>query len=393
MQHTWIFPNPVTKPDLAKELLSRLYYADPSIESIEILPDGSGANFELDGTEIVPVELEHRAGKIFDTITGDFVSLNVQVAFDQSDVTPVYTGNIYEELLSGGHIQQVGKGTFTFGPLFVAVMHALDDLVVEFAQKVDAAEYSFPTLMPAELLHRCNYFTSFPHYLTMTFHLPEDQDVIEAFSKAAGEREHINSLPVADVTVENALSPAVCYHVYNTIEGLTFEPGEDGRAFLCKGKCFRYESGNMNMVERMWDFTMREVVFVGKSDFVLGSREKSLEWIKGVLIELGLKCRIETASDPFFAGEDMKKRLFQNALQLKYEILCELPHSGKNLAVGSLNFHQNFFGKTFDITCDGQPASTGCTAFGVERWALAFLAQYGTDTANWPQIMREKTGL
>ena len=41
---------------------------------------------------------------------------------------------------------------------------------------------------------------------------------------------------------------------------------------------------------------------------------------------------------------------------------------------------------------DGSPAHTGCIAFGLERMAYAFLAQYGLETADWPEVVRKAVG-
>jgi hypothetical protein len=35
-------------------------------------------------------------------------------------------------------------------------------------------------------------------------------------------------------------------------------------------------------------------------------------------------------------------------------------------------------------TATGEPANTGCVGFGIERLALAFLAQHGLDPKRWP---------
>ena len=59
---------------------------------------------------------------------------------------------------------------------------------------------------------------------------------------------------------------------------------------------------------------------------------------------------------------------------------CPASGEERTLACGSFNLHENFFGKTMSITADdGQPAFTGCTAWGLERWVLAAFtqAQYG----------------
>jgi seryl-tRNA synthetase len=99
--------------------------------------------------------------------------------------------------------------------------------------------------------------------------------------------------------------------------------------------------------------------------------------------------RVESANDPFFVGEFRKQSLFQSAFQLKYEIRASLPFKPSTLAIGSYNFHQDFFGRHLNITLsDGSPVHTGCVAFGLERCAYAFLAQFGFDQSNWPDPIK-----
>jgi seryl-tRNA synthetase len=109
-----------------------------------------------------------------------------------------------------------------------------------------------------------------------------------------------------------------------------------------------------------------------------------------VFDEIGLAYRVESANDPFFIGEFRKQAAFQSAFQLKFEIRARLPFKESELAVGSYNYHQDFFGRHLNITLpDGSPAHTGCIAFGLERMAYAFLAQYGLDPDKWPVVVRE----
>lgn len=112
--------------------------------------------------------------------------------------------------------------------------------------------------------------------------------------------------------------------------------------------------------------------------------------MQGVFEEIGLAYRVESANDPFFIGEFRKQAAFQSAFQLKYEIRARLPFKNSTLAVGSYNYHQDFFGRHLNIRLpDGSPAHTGCVAFGLERIAFAFLAQFGFDQTQWPQSMQE----
>ena len=69
---------------------------------------------------------------------------------------------------------------------------------------------------------------------------------------------------------------------------------------------------------------------------------------------------------------------------LKHELA--LPIGGeRSTAAASFNNHERFFGDAFGITLEtGEPASSGCVAFGIERWLLAFLVAHGVDRVGWP---------
>jgi len=263
---------------------------------------------------------------------------------------------------------------------------------LELAEEFAAEPYRFPTLISAEKLGRVQYFRAFPHSLTFATHLREDLDVIADFAENTAYEEAGLSTSVESFSrIQALLSPAVCYHLYFALADKALPNGE--LAATAVGNCFRYESNNLSSLERMWNFTMREVIFVGSKDFVLENREKARLHMQKVLEEIGLAYRVESANDPFFVGEFRRQAAFQNAFQLKYEISALLPFKEDTLAVGSYNYHQDFFGRNLAISLpDGSPAHTGCVAFGLERIAFAFLAQFGLDPKKWPQAIREAYG-
>jgi seryl-tRNA synthetase len=101
---------------------------------------------------------------------------------------------------------------------------------------------------------------------------------------------------------------------------------------------------------------------------------------------LGLRATIADASDPFFAPTGRGKALLQRMKRLKRELLLPLD-SERGIAAASFNDHQTFFGESFGIRgADGAPISTGCIAFGIERWVLAWLAAYGPEPEGWPAM-------
>jgi seryl-tRNA synthetase len=246
-----------------------------------------------------------------------------------------------------------------------------------------------PTLIPARVLAKCDYFRSFPHNVTFACHLFEDADRINDFRARHHDRDDLDDRTLQDMETPDAcLSPAVCYHVYHlNRDGIV---PASGLAYGVSGKCFRYESSNMSGLRRLWDFTMREVVFLGGRDDVLRHRERSIEVMGRFLEEHRLAGEIRTASDPFFIAPDaLGKTYFQLSSETKYEISLMLPDDGR-LAVGSHNYHTDFFGLAFNVKVAGAgPMHSVCVAFGLERWVYAFLAQHGSDPAHWPDPVRK----
>lgn len=59
---------------------------------------------------------------------------------------------------------------------------------------------------------------------------------------------------------------------------------------------------------------------------------------------------------------------------------------GGDLALASVNHHEDHFGAAFGITRHDRPAASGCVAFGIERWVYALTRRHGADRHAWPDI-------
>ena len=114
----------------------------------------------------------------------------------------------------------------------------------------------------------------------------------------------------------------------------------------------------------------------------------------GELAEMfDLECRIETASDPFFATVSAARTFWQRAQEVKNEIMLTIEPgpdgARRELACGSINLHGTFFGDRFDDRrgwptaapppppASGSASSAGCwrpsasTASSPKRWPAA----------------------
>jgi seryl-tRNA synthetase len=388
---------------LTGEIQSKLAYVDEHIASAQVTSD----KIQLSLRAAQPLsaeeqaEVEEKVQRVVISMAKGAIRPKVQVLEDHLDRSTPYSADPLPALMAAGQVSQEATGIFALGPLLSRLIAWFENQFVDLADSFEAAPYRFPTLIPARYLERVNYFRAFPHSLTFVTHLREDLDVIDEFSQHAGCGGGAESTPAAHIhpaelnssmdsfaRIQALLSPAVCYHLYFSLADKPLPGGQVVATAV--GNCFRYEAINLTSLERMWNFTMREVIFVGSKDFVLQNRETARQRMAAVFERLGLAYRVESANDPFFIGEFRKQAAFQSAFQLKYEIRAKLPFKDTTLAVGSYNYHQDFFGRSLNITLpDGSPAHTGCVAFGLERIAFAFIAQFGLDPAVWPAEVRE----
>lgn len=279
--------------------------------------------------------------------------------------------------LDGLAWQPGGQATLSGGLLWG--LQGLDARFVEWARALGATEYRFGTFLPARELHRLDYFRSFPHMVSFAAALDADPASLKAF--AAGE--------VLDATgavrlgrtapVREVLTPAACYHFYVALQGRALDAPLD---LTTVATCFRREE-HYEPLQRQWNFTMREIVRLGTADEVKSFLEGFRERLDPLFRALGLDVRWEQATDPFFDPRHNPKFLAQKLDPVKTEMMFE-----GRLSIGSINFHRNFFGETFDIRRGGEAAFSGCVAFGLERWLYALLCRFGPETSSWPAELR-----
>lgn len=375
-------------PDyLTGEIRSKLAYVDEAISRAEVNQELIILHLHSEAIPLAPerkTALEEKVQRIVLSMAKGAIKLKIQILEDHLDRPVPYRIDPTPELIQMGEISQESLGIYTLGALLSHLIDYFERQFIDLADSFNATPYRFPTLIPAQYLQRVGYFSAFPHSLTFATHLREDLDAIDQFAQHASCDEHgLKTPPESFAKIQALLSPAVCYHLYFA---LADKPLPGGQVIATAvGNCFRYEAINLVSLERLWNFTMREVIFIGSKDFVLTHRETSRQRMAQVFEKIGLAYRVESANDPFFIGEFRKQVAFQSAFQLKFEIRAALPFKNSTLAVGSYNYHQDFFGRNLNITLpDGSPAHTGCVAFGLERIAYAFLAQYGLDPTLWP---------
>jgi seryl-tRNA synthetase len=253
----------------------------------------------------------------------------------------------------------------------------LERLFLSWAAAESAEEHRFPTFLPAHELEKLDYFRSFAHLVTFPVALDAEKSNLERFARGEpitreGEIRLTQAAPIRDV-----LTPAACYHFYVAFQG---ESLAAPRHLTTRATCFRREEFYAPL-ERQWSFSMREIVCMGTSEEVkafLARREAAVE---GFWRRIDLPIEWKHATDPFFDPSRNPKYLAQKLDPVKREMVFQ-----DRLAIGSSNFHRNYFGEAFEIRRGGEDAFSGCIAFGIERWILAIVTRFGTDPAAWPDL-------
>lgn len=262
----------------------------------------------------------------------------------------------------------VREGLATLGPGMVRLRDLLETWWLAWAADCGAAPMLFPPLMRIEDLERFDYFRNFPHLPLLVSHLrPERLADVAKSGLPQGEAETGDL-----VSAGWALPSAACYNIYLHLAGTDLEAA---RYVTTVATCFRNED-RYDGLQRLHGFTMREIVCIGTRDEVQDHLRAFKTKVTAFGERLGLGLTVEAGSDPFYqpqSGRAVLQQLFPQKEELLYD---------GTLAIASFNFHRNFFGERCRIrAADGQPAFSGCVAFGIERWLHALLARYGSAEA------------
>lgn len=233
----------------------------------------------------------------------------------------------------------------------------LDKSFLNFIIEYDYDEYRIPAMINGDILRKCGYFSSFPQQLTVASFVDE-----KYYEKIHQENDIKTEYLIKS---DKYLTPSACLHFYPMLEGTTIYE----KIITTCARVYRYESEKMNNSTRLWDFTVREIVFIGSKQYVEEKlnilMQKALDFAKTITSNAVIK----DANDHFYPSRrnEVKKKM-QQTNSLKKELI--IPISNENVSVASFNFHNYHFSKTFNFDNNGTIVS-GCVGFGIERWLAA----------------------
>jgi seryl-tRNA synthetase len=285
-----------------------------------------------------------------------------------------------DELRRRGELWSPAPGLVGLRGATLRLRRGLDRELQSLCAAAADEEWQLPPALPLQTLVRADYFASFPQWLTTAAHLTDDADRLLALASASAD-DAGTAVAAAAAPPAAALQPALCYHIYAAYADSALSADV---CIACGGTCWRHERERHAPLERGWAFTMREVVNLGDAHGVAARLAAQRAAAVAFARRLGLRAEIDVAEDPFFAPGARGRALIQRLRTLKHELLLPLG-DGRNVAAASFNHHEQFFGDAFAIrNADGSAATSGCTAFGVERWLLAVLVEHGARPEHWP---------
>lgn len=223
----------------------------------------------------------------------------------------------------------------------------VDDYFCNLAKEnFGASEIYVPSIISESVLKRCNYITSFPQQLTIASYMN------------VGNSNEDNKI----INSNFYFTPAACLHLYPMLDG----KNNNNKTYTMRTQVYRHEQEEFDGKTRLWNFSVREIVFVGSESYVKSSLVKFEKYVIDTIKKLNLNCKVELASDHFYPSrENAIKKKIQLSNSLKKELVCDI--NGKNISIASFNFHGFHFSKSFNFDLNSTIV-TGCIGFGLERW-------------------------
>ena len=280
-------------------------------------------------------------------------------------------------------IKRIDNRLFQFQGNFLKIFRKINKYFYNIAlKKYNATDQENPVFWPIDLYKKINYFSEFPQQILLVTGLKRSSKIYNDFSRTYLNKNKFQSIKI-DNNFTNShygLQPAVCDNCYYALKNINkFK----NNIYTTYNKVFRNEDSKVNSLDRLINFSVRDIMFVGTKKFVADTKNKLFEELKFFFLKTGLSFSIEIANDPFFVGK-LNKNVFQHSHELKYEILTEIPFLKKKIAVGSINFHLDTFGRAFNIKNKKEFIYSGCIGIGFERLMLALYSQHGTSLKKWP---------
>jgi len=378
-------------PSIAENLINSLPFVDEAIIRFSVDAGAGVIRLEIDDADRsdgIIAKVEALAMKHKPIRSGEMV----KILFDQSGQPVPCKEDVFAKLVERGDLFEHSPGIFSLGGPFLEMYRTLDRKLMEFALAQHARDVVLPITTSLETLNQADFFKRTPQFAQFMCTLKSDADAILDFSSRIGGQDPEFHFHDYLHPPRNMCRSAICLSSYPQFEGRTLS-SDDFCAWTVIGKAFRNEASNVDSLERLFEFSMREIIYFGNREYVAKRLGECMQWFIQLMESFGVQGVIQTANDPFFAEKIQALQFYQLAEQSKLEVRWVNPWSGNPVSVGSINNHGAHFAKAYNIRVSSdQYATTGCVGFGYERFLFVLLSQFGLDENAWPKPMQEFCG-
>lgn len=315
--------------------------------------------------------------------------------------TPVWNKDPTEEMLNLTWLKQgPTKGKWFYRPQIVAVLNAMKKIVIkELLQPLGFQEVIESNFIPFHIWLKTGHLTGVPNEVYY-FSEPVSRDphLWETFKDTV----YITREVPVDMLKELVSEPkggivyAQCPTIYWSLKSSVI-PAADLPLKIYENTVVsaRYESGGRHGLERTDEFHRIEIVYIGTKEQLLHLREQLLDKYRHIFKIFDIEWRMAWVTPWYMqqAGltgvEERDKKVLGT---IDFE--AYLPYRGKRdkdenwLEFQNLTISGNKFTKAFNIKTQKEELWSGCSGIGLQRWAVAFLAQKGLDPGKWPEQFR-----
>jgi len=333
-----------------------------------------------------------------DILTRQVTKIEPGTIVGRSPKFPIFfEGDPTEEATRQGWVKKFpGKGQWFYGPRFIALQRAIEDIFLEvLVEKLEFYECMWPKLIPITVMNKMRYLEGLPEGMYYCSAPRRDPEVFRKFKNELLIKKEvpINRLKDGLKDPSYVLAPAQCEPFYEFFSHEVLDEKDlPIKLFDKSGWTYRWEAGGAKGLDRVHEFQRIELVWLGMPEQVEEIRDATLEISQELANQMELEWYTEIGDDPFYLeGRKMEERGIEFPDVPKYEMRLVVPGADKGVAAISANVHGTHFTEGFSIKeTHNNTLWTGCTGIGVTRWLFGFLAQKGFDEANWPDIVRNK---
>ena len=327
-----------------------------------------------------------------------------EILYESPKREPLWKEDPTEEMLKRGWlVRGPTKGKWFLRPQIVSILKAMEEIVMDELVK----PMGFQEVIGSNIISGDEIWKKTGHLEGMPMEIyyvaepvtrnPEEWESFIDKLKITKEIPYDEFMKLIQIKPLQGLTYAQCPIIYWSFKNRVI-PNEDLplKIFDRTQNSFRYESGGRHGLERMDEFHRIEIVYIGTPEQMIKIRDEIIERYKHIFNNI-LEIEWRTAwVTPFYmqqSGEEFKQDYGQK-VKGTIDFEAWLPYRGSREESEWLEF-QNIsivgekYTNAFNIKPQKGELWSGCTGIGLERWAVAFLAQKGLDPEKWPKNFRK----